>query len=777
VKPDVAQSASSRPEAKERNRSCIGIGPRGRAPGRDGFHHGLLAMSSSSEPPSPAPRRARAGAVIAWGLGLCLAAAAATGPALAEASVHAQLREHFAVDEGFAVDLDLAGLELRGFSRDLPEGRGHVRAERIRLRPGFEGLVLEIEGLDAVLRGRTPKRAKTESSRGSATPTKPGRTGEAKPKPKSAPKADSLARLLRRVRGVPIEIHTHGQVELELGRGLSAIATDPRAHLLGDGRIEGEGEFVLGSGSASSWARASLAFATTDANPRDLQVSGSLDLVSAPGPSSKPRPPLAITGRATPKAIELNLRERAGGRASVSVARRAVEGRDLARLEAEELPLELVEPLAQLFGRRLGDAIGERDGQIELDEARLSGVIELIRGAGLTRARFEAVEVSRLRLDSRLLSAKPIELEGLTIDGELAREHTPAGPRSFGALVLGHAGVQVELAGQLDPAGLSFDLQVPRMPCQALLDATPGISPVLAGTELRGEMAAHFGLDLDFAALARARERYLGEDAEHLELEDFEAPGELRFDLPYLEQCTVERLGPGADVAGLRGPYHHTFVSAAGVETRRVLALGDADYVPLDRVPNLALAFVILEDARFWDHDGFDREQIERAFWYNLLEGRVSRGASTISQQAARSLWLGVDRSLTRKLAEAVLAAELERELDKQRILEVYLNIIELGPEVHGVVEAARYHFGKAPEELELIEALHLASMAPAPVAYSRRFAAGRIDRKWRKHLRRQVRRLRIRHLISAAEAEAAMRLDLRLRAHPELAPATHRDP
>ncbi|MCA9700175.1 MAG: transglycosylase domain-containing protein, partial [Myxococcales bacterium] len=216
--------------------------------------------------------------------------------------------------------------------------------------------------------------------------------------------------------------------------------------------------------------------------------------------------------------------------------------------------------------------------------------------------------------------------------------------------------------------------------------------------------------------------------------------------------------------------YHHDFVSGAGRLQRRTLADGDADFVAIDEVPKLALAFVILEDARFWEHDGFDREQIERAFWFNLLEGRVRRGASTITQQTARSLWLGIDRSLTRKLAEALLAAELERHVDKRRILEVYLNVIELGPEVHGVVEASRYHFGKDPRDLELREALHLASLAPAPVAFSRRFASGETDEAWREHLRRQVRRLRIRHLISEEEAVRAGRSRLKLRPHPELA-------
>lgn len=713
---------------------------------------------------SPASGRSgRAARIVSWGLGLSLAGAAAAGPALAEAQVQSRLRERYAVDDDFAVDLDLAGLELRGLSHDLPDGRGHVRASRVRIRPSFEGLVVEIEGLDADLqRARRPTSSK---------PAKPTTEAPARATKRSDP-PDPLARMLKRLRGIPIEVVVDGTIAIELGDGLSAVASNPRVQLPGDGRIDADTRLELHSLDSldgSSWAEAALHVATTDADPKDLLVTGTLALADVDSPGAAQ---LSISGRANSKTIAFELREADGGWASIAVERAAADGRDHARLEADALPLQLLEPIARLFGRRLGDAIGEREGDIDLHDARLSGAVELVRGAKLTRARFEAVELSQLRLDSELLSAKPIDLAGLTIDGELTREHTDTGPRNSGALVLEHRGVQLELSGQLDATAVRFSAQLPTTSCQALLDATPGISPVLAGTVLSGELEAEFSLDLEFAALARARARYLGPDAEDLDehgKDTFVPPGELRFSLPFLERCTVERLGPGADVEGLQGAYHHRFVSGSGAETRRVLAIGDDDYVTLEQVPTVALAFVILEDARFWEHDGFDREQIERAFWFNLLEGRVSRGASTISQQVARSLWLGVDRSITRKLAEAVLAAELERGLDKQRILEVYLNIIELGPEVHGIVEASRYHFGKQPAELELLEALHLASLAPAPVGYSRRFADGRIDREWREHLRTQVRRLRIRHLISRHTAESALRANLDLVPHPGL--------
>jgi hypothetical protein len=690
--------------------------------------------------------------IASWVLGLSLASAAAAGPALAEAKVHRQLRERLGVEEQFAVDLDLGGLELRGLSRALPGNRGHVSADRIRVRPGLDGLTIEIEGLDGLILRRAPK-PRTSDAKGSGSATKGKKTGA---------EADPIADVLIRLRGVPIEVITHGQVAVELTDGMTATARDPRLELPGDGRLLGHANFELGTERDGDYARANLQLAALDERPRELQMRGTIELDGERGR-------LTIAGHASRSAANFELREPDGGSAKIAVERNVEPGRDRLELDADALPLDLLEPLAQLFGRRLADALGERDGRIVLDDARITGNLELLRGAGLTRAQFDGVELSQITIDSELVAPDPLRLERVTLDGELTREHTPNGPRNSGELVLGHAGVALRIAGQLDRTALDVDLELPSAPCQAVLDALPGASAVLAGTELRGELDATFGLHLDFAALAVARERYLGQDAEALDLATFEAPGELRFSLPYLEQCEVVRLGPGIDVEGLAGPYRHRFVTGSGTEKRRVLALGDRDYVPIDAIPRLALAFVILEDVRFWEHDGFDREQIERAFWYNVLEGRVSRGASTISQQAARSLWLGIDRSVARKLAEAMLAAELERGLDKQRILEIYLNVIELGPEVHGVAEAARYHFGKEASELSLVEALHLASLAPAPVAYARRFADGSIDREWRAHLREQVRRLRIRHLISANQAHEGSRVRMDLRPHPEL--------
>ncbi|HLT38542.1 MAG TPA: hypothetical protein VK034_19780, partial [Enhygromyxa sp.] len=494
--------------------------------------------------------RARAGNIASWALGLSLAGAAAAGPALAEAKVQRQLRDRLGADTSFAVDLDLGGLELRNVGRALPGNRGRVSAERIRIRPGFEGITIEIDGLDGtILRKRSPAPPGRETKRSSAVAPRPA-TGEDQP--------DPIAEMLIKLRGVPIEVVTRGRVSIELSDGMRATAVDPRLELPGDGQLLGRASFELGSLADSSWAQAELELAAIDERPRELRLRGTVDLAAdSDADSDRDDRRLTIAGRTSSKRASLLLREPDGGEANLEFERNVEPGRDRLAIDADALPLDLLEPLARLFGRRLADALGERDGQIVLDQARVTGAVELTRGARMTRARFDQLELSQLTLDSDLLAPEPIRLARLTVDGELAREHTADGPRSFGELVLGLGDVALRVSGQLDHAALDIDLELPNAPCQAVLDALPGASAVLAGTELRGDLDARVALHLDFAALAEARERYLGEDAESLELTTFEAPGELQFSLPYLERCEVARLGPGIDVEGLAGPYRH----------------------------------------------------------------------------------------------------------------------------------------------------------------------------------------------------------------------------
>lgn len=138
--------------------------------------------------------------------------------------------------------------------------------------------------------------------------------------------------------------------------------------------------------------------------------------------------------------------------------------------------------------------------------------------------------------------------------------------------------------------------------------------------------------------------------------------------------------------------------------------------VPLEQVPQLVRkAFVAAEDVRFYSHGGVDYLGILRAAWANLLAGHVVQGGSTITQQVAKVLIVGQERSLARKIREALLAYRIERRLTKDQILGIYLNHVYMGHGAYGTAAAASAYFGKALTELTLGEAAMLAALPKAP--------------------------------------------------------------
>jgi monofunctional biosynthetic peptidoglycan transglycosylase len=156
-------------------------------------------------------------------------------------------------------------------------------------------------------------------------------------------------------------------------------------------------------------------------------------------------------------------------------------------------------------------------------------------------------------------------------------------------------------------------------------------------------------------------------------------------------------------------------------------------WVPYERISvNLKRAVLAAEDARFLDHEGFDWEMIEKAMAKNERRGRVVAGASTISQQLAKNLFLSGERSWLRKGQEAIITWMLEHVMSKRRILELYLNEAEWGQGVFGAEAAARHHFGVSAAALTPEQAAWLAVILPSPRRYDRGrltpYLAGRVD-------------------------------------------------
>ena len=154
-------------------------------------------------------------------------------------------------------------------------------------------------------------------------------------------------------------------------------------------------------------------------------------------------------------------------------------------------------------------------------------------------------------------------------------------------------------------------------------------------------------------------------------------------------------------------------------------------WVRYDRISvNLKRAIVAAEDAEFVDHEGFDWEGIQKAMEKNEQKGKIVAGGSTISQQLAKNLFLSSKRTPWRKAEEALITVMLERMMDKRRILEIYLNVIEWGESVFGCEAAARHYFGVSAASLGPEQAARLAAMVPNPRFYDRNRNARGLMRK-----------------------------------------------
>ncbi|MBI5054990.1 MAG: PBP1A family penicillin-binding protein [Nitrospirae bacterium] len=183
-------------------------------------------------------------------------------------------------------------------------------------------------------------------------------------------------------------------------------------------------------------------------------------------------------------------------------------------------------------------------------------------------------------------------------------------------------------------------------------------------------------------------------------------------------------------------------------------------FVPISKIPeNLIRAVVAVEDSRFWQHKGIDYIAIIRAILKDIIAGRIKEGASTITQQLAKVIFLSPEKTVVRKLKEATLAFRIEKNLTKEEILELYLNKVYFGHGAYGVEMAARTYFGKSVSDLNLAEAALIGGLVKAPSKFS---PYSDLDKaKERQHI--VLRRMEEEKYITKDEAEKAYRQPLHL--------------
>jgi len=424
------------------------------------------------------------------------------------------------------------------------------------------------------------------------------------------------------------------------------------------------------------------------------------------------------------------------------------------------------DPFARISVAASGDAITVEGARVPLaplapyvpaslavTEALATGRAEIRRLADGRLAATTDVVLTGASLAHPKVAARPLSLDGhavvraladLTADGvafEVQEARFETGGASFAA-----TGAVAFSNGDLLPASANLQMSIPTTPCMTLLRAIPAPARErLAGLSGTGTMNAVVAMAFDRA----------DPDATVLDV-DID-----------LRNCSVGTEAAAGDPRSLRKPFMHTFPDGSSA----TVGPGRDSYARIQTIPALVTgAFVAAEDARFWKHDGFDTRQIAASLSVNLTERELLRGGSTITQQLAKNVFLDPGRTFARKLEEAVLAWRLESRLDKREILEVYLNIIELGDGVFGLEQAARYWFDKEIQRLSVREVAFLAALTPAPRTISQRVrATGKVDRETNERVDIVLRHMRRAGVISMANYQRAKTAPLVIRA-PRLA-------
>jgi len=243
-------------------------------------------------------------------------------------------------------------------------------------------------------------------------------------------------------------------------------------------------------------------------------------------------------------------------------------------------------------------------------------------------------------------------------------------------------------------------------------------------------------------------------------LEGLKFTGDFQFDLrakpvklDWKLTCKSPKPEP-AVIAALRKPFTYVAYTKDRQEFTRKTGPGTTDWVPIEGVSrNMVTALLTTEDPGFFSHRGFIRQAIENSLADNLRVGKAIRGGSTISMQLAKNLWLRRSKTVGRKVQEAFLTILLESHLTKEEILELYLNVVEYGPDLYGIGPASRELLTIEPMNLSLVDALYLALRLPRPAK------AGPLNEHKKAVIRTLLTRLTASGKVTEdiAEAEAAM--------------------
>jgi hypothetical protein len=286
----------------------------------------------------------------------------------------------------------------------------------------------------------------------------------------------------------------------------------------------------------------------------------------------------------------------------------------------------------------------------------------------------------------------------------------------------------------------AIDLKMDQTPCQQIKDSLPSaITSQLEGFELIG--SAKFGF----------QSSWTDDKIDEFDFQIREAAFNCKV-IKSPEEYSVARLNSRAPLED------RVRRSMDGAEKLEVSPHFIKNYIPFGQIsPKFVAAVIASEDAGFYYHKGFQFQSIVNAMRRNLKEKSVVLGGSTITMQMVKNLFLSRDRTISRKIQEVFLAWYIDSILTKEKIFEIYANIIEYGPDLYGIDKAARHFFGKHPVSLTALESAYIATLLPNPKGRYLYFCRNKISDNFRVLLNKNLQRMSDLNLITSDELQTAL--------------------
>ena len=385
------------------------------------------------------------------------------------------------------------------------------------------------------------------------------------------------------------------------------------------------------------------------------------------------------------------------------------------------LPVGAGEMTARLAGGPVSlAALGVKEGMKGLkDVARgtVSGKGQLVLSEAADALTFDGeVKLASISLDQRRLAVEPLRgiefsLSGRGVLDDHGKLRVDDAQLDMGALHVQTHGIVEESPEHF---AVSLAIDVAPAACQALLDSAPqGLLPLVRASRMAGTFGANVNLAFDTRTIDK-----------------------LALDYRIDDQCRMIEVPRELSRERFEGEFTYRTYKPDGTIGETTTGPGTPNWTALDDIsPFMVAAVLTTEDGAFYKHKGFNHAAIRSSIQANLKARRFVRGASTITMQLAKNLFLARDKALSRKIEEVILTDYLEQVFRKDDLMELYLNVVEFGPDVYGITQAAEYYFGRRPEELHLAECFFLASLLPSPIRYGKLRDKGEVPETWMRHL------------------------------------------